>query len=109
MPILHVLLTTEVLWHFVTVDKGIGFGFLDRQDKLMKEANIRFLKDKIETGELLVSANPISINNIWHLLQGNTENHQNISKNVLFLLDMLADRTEIIPNGRCSCHYSRAC
>ncbi len=56
MPILHVLLTTEVLWHFVTVDKGIGFGFLDRQDKLMKEANIRFLKDKIETGELLVSA-----------------------------------------------------
>ncbi|MCA6587391.1 MAG: TGS domain-containing protein [Pseudanabaena sp.] len=99
MPILHVLLTTEVLWHFVTVDKGIGFGFLDRQDKLMKEANIRFLKDKIETGELLVSANPISINNIWHLLQGNTENHQNISKNVLFLLDMLADRTEIIPNG----------
>jgi|GEM_PF-1731292 hypothetical protein len=102
MPIHHVLLTTEVLWHFVTVDEGIGDGFIGSQDKillLIKEANIRFLKDKAETGELLVSAHPNSINNIWHLLQESKEDHQTIRKNILFLLDILADHIEITLNG----------
>lgn len=102
MPILHVLFTTETLWHFVTVDEGIGNNFIGSQDKILllnKAANIRFLKDKIETGELLVSAHPSSISNIWHLLQASDQEHRIIRKDILFLLDMLADRTEIIPNG----------
>lgn len=52
MPIFHVLLTPEVLWQFVTIEEGIGNHLIDNQ------VNIRFLRDKIDTGELIVSAFP---------------------------------------------------
>ncbi|MFN4774227.1 MAG: TGS domain-containing protein [Pseudanabaena sp.] len=92
MPIFHVLLTPEVLWQFVTIEEGIGNHLIDNQ------VNIRFLRDKIDTGELIVSAFPNSISILWQRLAELGKEPQIIKKAMLFLKYFLIDHNEVVPN-----------
>jgi len=92
MSIFHVLLTPEILWQFITIEEGIGNHLLDKQ------VSIRFLRDKIDAGELIVSAFPHSISILWQRLTELGEDYQVIKKAMLFLTHLLIDHIEVDPN-----------